>query len=69
MLFNMKYFSLSSYWYTNEYDNHILPLIRQMKYLEELTLYISAEDRSTFIDGTHLFTTTSNIHIQYYDTL
>jgi hypothetical protein len=50
----MKSFSLSSYWDTSEYDNHILPLIRQMIYLEELSLYLDVDDRSTFIDGIHL---------------
>ncbi|CAF3844748.1 unnamed protein product [Adineta steineri] len=35
-LSNMNYFSLSSYRPTKEYDTYILPLIRQMKHLEEL---------------------------------
>jgi len=50
----MKYFSFSSYRETKEYDSHILPLIRQMRYLEELMLSINVYQRSTFIDGIHL---------------
>jgi hypothetical protein len=52
---NLKYFSLISYYeISNEYDTYILPLIRQMKYLEELSLYVTVKHQSTFIDGTHL---------------
>ncbi|CAM4844723.1 unnamed protein product [Rotaria magnacalcarata] len=51
---NLEYFSLSSYSDINEYDSYILPLIRQMKYLKELALYLAVNNRSTFIDGTHL---------------
>lgn len=50
----MKYFSLYSYRNTDQYDNYILPLIRQMEYLEELSLSIIVDHRSTFIDGNHL---------------
>ncbi|CAF3233891.1 unnamed protein product [Rotaria sp. Silwood2] len=53
-LSNMKYFSLSSYRQTKEYDSHILPLIHQMKYLEKLILSLNVYQRSTFIDGIHL---------------
>lgn len=50
----MKCFSLTSYGKTKHYDSQILPLIRQMINLEELLLYISVCQRSTFIDGVHL---------------
>ncbi|CAF0895487.1 unnamed protein product [Adineta steineri] len=50
----MNYFSLSSYRPTKEYDTYILPLIRQMKHLEELMLSINVYGRSTLIDGIHL---------------
>jgi hypothetical protein len=50
----MKSFSLSSYRQTQEYDSYILPIIRQMKYLEELILSLYVYGRSAFIDGIHL---------------
>ncbi len=50
----MKYFSLSSYRETNEYDSYILPLIRQMQHLQELMLSLHVYGRSAFIDGIHL---------------
>ncbi|CAF1476532.1 unnamed protein product [Rotaria sordida] len=53
-LSNLKYFSLTCYDLTNEYDNRVIPLLRRMIYLEILTLYVRLEDRSTFVDGTHL---------------
>jgi len=36
------------------YDNKILPLLRRMPFLEELSLYLRMENRNRFIDGTHL---------------
>ena len=50
----MKYFSLSSYRETNEYDSYILPLIRQMQHLQELMLSLHVYGRSAFINGIHL---------------
>jgi hypothetical protein len=50
----MKRFSLTSYDDTKDYDSHKLPLVRQMTYLEELTLSIRVHQQSTFIDGLHL---------------
>ncbi|CAF4381357.1 unnamed protein product [Rotaria sp. Silwood2] len=51
---NLKCFSLTSYNFTQEYDNLIIPLLRRMSHLEELTLNILIFDRSTLITGTHL---------------
>ncbi|CAF4394165.1 unnamed protein product [Rotaria sp. Silwood2] len=51
---NLKCFSLTSFRRTNEYDNQILPLLHQMLQLEELTLSLIVDDRTSFIDGTHL---------------
>ncbi|CAF1499066.1 unnamed protein product [Rotaria sordida] len=53
-LSNLKYFSLTCYDLTNEYDNRVIPLLRRMIYVEILTLYVRLEDRSTFVDGTYL---------------
>ncbi|CAF4573313.1 unnamed protein product, partial [Rotaria sp. Silwood2] len=53
-ILNLKCFSLTSYTQTNEYDTHVVPLLRRMIYLEQLTLYVSVNNRSTFIDGIHL---------------
>jgi len=36
------------------YDNQIVPLLRQMSQLEQLTLSLGVFERTTFIDGTHL---------------
>ncbi|CAF4030148.1 unnamed protein product, partial [Rotaria sp. Silwood1] len=53
---NLKYFSLTAFYYlTDHYDTEILPLFRRMSNLEELTLYIIVKDRTTFIDGTHIY--------------
>ncbi|CAF0941836.1 unnamed protein product [Rotaria sp. Silwood1] len=53
---NLKYFSLTSVdYFTNKYDTGILPLFRRMSNLEELNLYIMAKDRTTFLDGTHIY--------------
>ena len=51
---NLKCFSLTCYNRTREYDNQIVPLLRRMSHLEELTLYIHILGGSTFISGTHL---------------
>ncbi|CAF2713309.1 unnamed protein product [Rotaria sp. Silwood2] len=55
-LSNLKCFSLISFRRTIaiEYDNQILPLLRQMSQLEKLTLYLIVRNRISFIDGTHL---------------
>jgi hypothetical protein len=37
---NLKCFSLTSYRRTQEYEIHVLPLLRRLTYLEELTLYL-----------------------------
>jgi len=51
---NLKCLSLFSFWETTEYDNQILPLLRQMPQLEKLTLSHIVRRRTSFIDGTHL---------------
>ena len=43
-----------SYNPTRQYDELVLPLLRRMSHLEELTLYIHILDGSTFISGTYL---------------
>ncbi|CAF4682915.1 unnamed protein product, partial [Rotaria sp. Silwood2] len=53
-ILHLKCFSLISYNRTNEYDSQIVPLLRRMIYLEQLTLYLTVHNRSTFIDGSHL---------------
>ena len=40
---------------TTEYDNRMVPLLRRMLCLEQLTLYLRVRDRGTFIDGTQLY--------------
>jgi len=50
----MKYFSLTCCCPTQEYDTRILPLLRRMIKLEELTLDIMNKERTTFIDGTQI---------------
>lgn len=50
----MKSFTLSARGDTKEYDNQIVPLLRRMAYLEELTLRLTIDNRSTLIDSTHL---------------
>ncbi|CAF4091079.1 unnamed protein product, partial [Rotaria sordida] len=53
---NLKSFSLTSFYYlTDRYDTENLPLFRHIPNLEELTLYIMVYDRTTFIDGTHIY--------------
>ncbi len=51
---NLKYFSLICYRPTKEYRIQVLPLLRRMSHLEELTLYLYILGESTFISGTHL---------------
>ncbi len=50
----MKCFSLITEYVTYEYDTQIVPLLRRMCNLEELTLHIPIFNRSTFVDGTQL---------------
>jgi hypothetical protein len=51
---HLKYFSFTLCNGTNAYDSLLIPLLRRMIYLEQLTLYLSANRRPTFIDGIHL---------------
>ncbi|CAF4029189.1 unnamed protein product [Rotaria sordida] len=51
---NLNCFSLTCFCLTNEYDTLVLPLLRRMSNLEELTLNITNEERNTFMDGTQL---------------
>ncbi|CAF4832837.1 unnamed protein product [Rotaria socialis] len=51
---NLKCFSLICDCSGKQYDVKIVPLLRRMFNLEELTLNIIIEDRTRFIDGTHL---------------
>ncbi|CAF4930633.1 unnamed protein product, partial [Rotaria sp. Silwood1] len=53
LLANLKCFSLICYNSTRGYDNLILPLLRRMSYVEELSLYIHILGGSTFISGIH----------------
>ncbi|CAF4690468.1 unnamed protein product, partial [Rotaria sp. Silwood2] len=43
------------YSYSNQYDIQILPLFHYMLNLEELTLYLTIDRRTTFIDGNHIY--------------
>ncbi|CAF1486555.1 unnamed protein product, partial [Rotaria sordida] len=52
---NLKCFSLKCYCLSYEYDAQILPLFCHMSNLEELTLHITIESRTAFIDGTHIY--------------
>ncbi|CAF1285114.1 unnamed protein product [Rotaria sp. Silwood1] len=52
----LKCFSLISYFQTYAYDKRIVPLLRRMLNLEELTLLISATRiKLPYIDGNHLY--------------
>lgn len=51
---HLKCCSLISYNPTNKYDSQVIPLLRRMIYLEQLTLYLTIDHRSTFVDGIHL---------------
>ncbi|CAF1058471.1 unnamed protein product [Rotaria sordida] len=48
---NLTTFGLFSTMPTEEYDNLIVPLLRRMPNIEELTLCLDVENRSKFIDG------------------
>ncbi|CAF5104771.1 unnamed protein product, partial [Rotaria sp. Silwood1] len=53
---NLKCLSLTTpFCLTNTYDTQFLPLFHRMLNLEELTLYITIKNRTTFIDGTHIY--------------
>ncbi len=39
---------------THAYDNRVVPLLHRMSALKKLTLSLSIENRTTFIDGIHL---------------
>ncbi|CAF3504874.1 unnamed protein product [Rotaria socialis] len=49
-----KGFSLISFRQTIEYDNQIVPCLRQMSQLEKYALSLIVRCRTSFIDGTHL---------------
>ncbi|CAF4912563.1 unnamed protein product [Rotaria sp. Silwood1] len=52
---NLKCLSLTTpFCLTNTYDTQFLPLFHRMLNLEELTLYITIKNRTTFIDVDHL---------------
>ncbi|CAF1169275.1 unnamed protein product [Adineta steineri] len=51
---NMKCFSLRCRCETNQYDTRVLPLLRRMIKLKELTLNIINDERTTLIDGTQI---------------
>ena len=50
----MKCFSLTCRCSSDEYDTRVLPLLCRMIKLEELTLNIINDERTTFIDGTQI---------------
>ncbi|CAF2819780.1 unnamed protein product [Rotaria sp. Silwood2] len=53
---SLKCFSLTtSFCSTNTYDAQIPLLFRRMPNLEELTLYITIKNRTTFIDGSDIY--------------
>ncbi|CAF0910116.1 unnamed protein product [Rotaria sordida] len=51
---NLKCFSLKYESLTNEYDNQVIPLLRRMYNLQDLTLYIQIDERNRFVDGIQL---------------
>ncbi|CAF3001057.1 unnamed protein product [Rotaria sp. Silwood2] len=51
---NLKYFSLKCHCTTKKYDTQIVPLIRRISNLKELTLNIQIEHRTRFVDGTQI---------------
>ncbi|CAF1150043.1 unnamed protein product [Rotaria sordida] len=63
ILSNLKCFSLTSYRRTCNYDNQIVPLLRQMSQLEKLTLSLIVRGRISFIDGNHLVNHILNLEI------
>ncbi|CAF4486744.1 unnamed protein product [Rotaria sp. Silwood2] len=54
VLQNLKCFSLTYESLTNEYDNQVVPLLRQMCNLQDLTLYIQIKERNRLVDGIQL---------------
>ncbi|CAF1389701.1 unnamed protein product, partial [Rotaria sp. Silwood1] len=52
-LFNLKCFSLKSFFQFQQYDK-IVSLLRRMSNLEKLTLYLPIEGRNKVIDGTYV---------------
>ncbi|CAF4402623.1 unnamed protein product [Rotaria sp. Silwood2] len=50
-ILHLKYFSLTSYNRAKKYNSHVVPLLRRMIYLEQLTLCLTVTNRSTFVDG------------------
>ncbi|CAF3941901.1 unnamed protein product, partial [Rotaria sp. Silwood1] len=54
VLQNLKRFSLTYESLTNEYDNQVVPLLRQMCNLQDLTLYIQIKERNRLVDGIQL---------------
>ncbi|CAF4358214.1 unnamed protein product, partial [Rotaria sp. Silwood2] len=53
-LCNLKCFSLTSDVNTSMYDELVVPLVRRMSYLEQLSLYLQINHNNTFIDGNDL---------------
>lgn len=53
-MLNLKSFSLTCHSHINTYDNRVLPLIRRLSNLEELTLCLTVRNRNHVIDGDHL---------------
>ncbi|CAF1318138.1 unnamed protein product [Rotaria sordida] len=52
----LKHFSLTSTCLIDDYDDKIIPLLRRMLNLEELTLFLNIMRwNSTYIDGIHLY--------------
>ncbi|CAF4162050.1 unnamed protein product [Adineta steineri] len=51
---NLKYFSLDHRFYTDSYDNLIIPLLQRMINLEELDLYLKISRIQTVVDGADL---------------
>ncbi|CAF0901573.1 unnamed protein product [Rotaria sordida] len=55
-LLKLKHFSLATDFYTSCYDTEVVPLLRRMLNLEELTLFLSVvRSKSTYIDGNQLY--------------
>ncbi|CAF1505972.1 unnamed protein product [Rotaria sordida] len=55
-LVKLKCFSLATDWRTFYYDNQVVPLLRRMLNIEELTLFLSVlRPTCTYIDGNQLY--------------
>jgi hypothetical protein len=54
-LVKLKCFSLVTDTYTLFYDEEVVPLLRRMLNLQELTLFISIKNNTTYIDGNQLY--------------